>query len=130
MKGNLRLCIEGERAGLTILAGGALKHILLVCIARDEAVDCDVGCLPYAMTSRHGLQIVLRSKEGQGPLPITYTDYAACCVGCKVNCHVYKCMRHRMACKLEGAIMGPLDGCPQTGFLGHAAHTWGFQSES
>ena len=69
MKDYCRSCIKGERAGLTILAGGALKYILLVCIARDEAVDFDVGCLPYAMTSRHGLQIVLRSKEGLGPLP-------------------------------------------------------------
>jgi len=50
----------GRRA---LLAAGAVKHVLLVRVARDQAVDGHVLRLADAVAARHGLQVVLRAPR-------------------------------------------------------------------
>jgi hypothetical protein len=47
--------------GFTLLASGALKHVLLVGVVSDQAVHRHVLVLANAVAARHGLQVVLRT---------------------------------------------------------------------
>ena len=45
---------------LTLLAAGAVEHILLIGVARHQAVNGHLLRLANAVAARHGLQVVLR----------------------------------------------------------------------
>ena len=59
----------------TLLAAGAVKHILLICVARDQAVDRHVLRLADPVAARHGLQVVLRAGR---PASVRIRALSAC----------------------------------------------------